>query len=221
MSISAQLAQNSKLYIAGSAASALNLVSCAVGYPTILTFLNATVATALLNGDVVTIAGCTGDDAALLNVVTTVTHKAIGATNTTFVVDIDTTGKTIVGTSATATPSAWIQIKELKAFKPSGASATKIDVTDLDSTAKEYRSGLVDNGTFSADIHILETDAGQIAALAQFVGSLTKNMKLVSPAKTRTFNATCLKFPTTPDSAVDSVQTGNAEWQINGSVTVS
>lgn len=221
MSIAAQLAQNSKLFISGSPASALNLVSCTAGYPTILTFLNATVATALVNGDYVTIAGVTGTDAALLNVSAVVTHKAIGATNTTFTVDIDTTGKTIVGTSATATPSAWIQIKEVKSIKPSGASATKIDVTDLDSQAKEYRSGLVDNGTFSADLMILESDPGQAACLAAFSASATKNFKFVTPAKTRTFNATLLKFPTAPDATVDGVQTGSLEGQINGVVTVS
>lgn len=221
MSIAAQLAQNSRLYIAGSPASALSLVSCTAGYPTILTFLNATVATALVNGDSVTIAGVTGTDAALLNVTTTVSHKAIGATNTTFTVDIDTTGKSITGTAATATPSAWIQVHQLKSIKPSGASTSKIDVTDLDSTAKEYRTGLVDHGTFSADVFILESDPGQAAVLAAFVASTVNVYKVVSPAKTRTFSASCTKFPTVPDSSVDSVQTGSAEWVISGTVAVS
>jgi len=221
MSIAAQLAQGSKLYIAGSAASALSLVSCTAGYPTILTFANATVATALMNGDYVTIAAVSGIDAALLNVSTVVSHKAIGVTNTTFTVDIDTTGKTIVGTSATATPTAWVQVKELKSLKPSGASASKIDVTDLDSTAKEYRSGLVDNGTFSADVNVLESDPGQAAVLAAFIAATVNTYKIVTPAKTRTFSATCLKFPTAPDLGVDSVQTGSAEWQISGAITVS
>lgn len=221
MSIAAQLAQGSRLYIAGSAASPLALVSCTAGYPTILTFANATVATALRNGDYVTIAAVSGADAALLNVSTVVSHKSIGATNTTFTVDIDTTGKTIVGTSATATPTAWVQVKELKSLKPSGASASKIDVTDLDSTAKEYRSGLVDNGTFSADVHILESDPGQAAVLAAFIAATVNTYKITTPAKTRTFSATCLKFPTSPDLAVDGVQTGSAEWQISGAITVS
>lgn len=221
MSIAAQLAQNSKLYIAGSAASALNLVSCTVGYPTILTFLNATVATALVNGDYVTIAACSGGDAALLNVATVVSHKAIGATNTTFTVDIDTTGKTIVGTSATATPTAWVQVKQVKGIKPSGASTTKIDVTDLDSTAKEYRTGLIDNGTFSCDVFILESDPGQAAVLVAFGASTVNQYKVVTPAKTRTFSASCLKWPTIPDAAVDGVQTGSADFVVSGTVVVS
>jgi hypothetical protein len=221
MSVAAQLAQNSKLYIAGTSASGLALVSCTAGFPTVLTFANATVATALNNGDNVVIAGVTGTDAATLNVTAVVTHKAIGATNTTFTVDINTTGKTIVGSAATATPSAWTQIKELKGIKPSGASASKIDVTDLDSTAKEYRTGIVDNGTFSADVFILESDAGQTAVLAAFNAATVNAYKIVTPGKTRTFNASCLKFPTVPDASVDGVQTGSAEWVISGAVTVS
>lgn len=221
MSISAQLAQGSKLYIAGSAAAALNLVSCTAGYPTILTFANATVATALMNGDYVTIAGVSGTNAATLNVSTVVSHKAIGVTNTTFTVDINTTGMTVVGTSATATPTAWIQVKEIKGIKPSGASSSKIDVTDLDSVAKEYRSGLVDHGTFSADINILESDPGQAACLAAFEASTVNQFKYTTPAKTRTFSATLLKFPTAPDATVDGVQVGSMEAQINGLITVS
>ena len=221
MSINAQLAQNSRLYIAGTSSSALNLVSCTVGYPTILTFLNATVATVLKNGDYVTIAGVTGTGNAALNTAAVVSHKSIGATNTTFTVDIDTSALTLTGTSATATPAAWIQVLEIKGIKPSGASSSKIDVTDLNSTAKEYRTGLIDNGTFDADVFILESDPGQTAVLAAFIASSVNQYKVVTPTKTRTFSASCLKFPTVPDAAVDGVLTGSASWVISGAVTVS
>lgn len=221
MSINAQLAQNSKLFVAGTAATPEVLTAITVGYPTIIAITGHA---GVANGDVVTFAGFTGADAAFLNGTTaSVKNYATGASNDTFAIDVNTVGKTItIDTGVTtATPTAWIQVKEVKSLKPSGASATKIDVTDLDSTAKEYRSGLVDNGTFSADIHVLESDPGQIAVLAAFIAATTNNYKVVTPAKTRTFNATCLKFPTSPDLAVDAVQTGSAEWQINGSITVS
>ena len=221
MSIEAQLAQGSKLYIAGSAAAPIDLVSATAGYPTVLTFLNADVATALLNGDSVTIAGVIGADAALLNGVHTVSHKAIGVTNTTFTVDVDTTGKTIDGTSATATPAAWIQVKEVKAIKPAGATSTSIDVTDLDSEAKEFRTGLTNNGTFTTDINVLETDAGQAAVLVAHQASSVDIYKVVTSAKTRTFSASCMKFPTIPDASVDGVQTGSIDFQISGVVAVS
>ena len=217
MSVNAQLAQGTKLFIAGTAGAAKNITAISPGFPTIIT----SNAHGLSNGDHVAITGIVG------TIGTDATNGLNGksftiknVTANTFCIEANTTGL-IYTSGGTATPSDWIQIKELKSIKPSGASASKIDVTDLGSTAKEYRSGLVDNGTFSADIHILESDPGQAAALAAFKSATTNNYKVVSPNKTRTFNATCLKFPTMPDSSVDGVQTGSAEWQINGEVAVS
>jgi hypothetical protein len=217
MSVNAQLAQNTKLYIAGSSGSAKTLTAASAGFPTILT----STAHGLVNGDIVAIAGITG------TIGTDATYGLNGKsftvkniTTNTFAIEANTTGLTYTS-GGTATPSAWIQVKEVKTIKSSGASASKIDVTDLDSTAKEYRAGLVDNGTFSSDVNILESDPGQAAVLAAFIAATVNNYKVVSPSKTRTFQASCLKFPTIPDSAVDGVQTGSAEWQISGSVTVS
>ena len=221
MSIDAQLAQNTKFYIAGTAATPEVITAITVGYPTVIAITGHA---GVANGDVVTFAAFTGADMALLNGISAVvTHYATGSTNDTFSVDINTVGKTItVDTGvSTATPTAWIQIKEVKGLKPSGASCSKIDVTDLLSTAKEYRTGLVDNGTFSADVFILESDVGQAAVLAAFNASTVDNYKVVSPAKTRTFTASCMKFPTMPDSNVDGVQTGSAEWVISGTIVVS
>lgn len=214
MSIAAQLAQGTTFFIAGAGGAAKNITAVAVGYPTIITSTSH----GLSNGDYVAIAGLTGADAALLN---GASHVITNVSTNTFAIQVNTIGKTITAGSGTATPAEWIEITEVKSIKPSGASATKIDVTDLKSTAKEYRTGLQDHGTFSCDIHILETDPGQVAALAAFAASTVNTYKIVSPAKTRTFSASCLKFPTVPDSAVDGVQTGTAEWQISGSITYS
>ncbi|MCL2761440.1 MAG: hypothetical protein FWD70_07330, partial [Desulfuromonadales bacterium] len=78
-----------------------------------------------------------------------------------------------------------------------------------------------DNSTLTVEIHILESDPGQTAVLEAFKSASTKNYKIESPGKTRTFNATCTKFPTVPEFAIDGVQTGSIEWQINGDVTVA
>jgi hypothetical protein len=217
MSVSAQLAQNSKLHIAGTSGAAKTITAISLGFPAIVT----STAHGLANGDYVAVAaivGTVGTDAT--NGLNGKSFVVKNVTANTFAIEANTTG--LVYTSGgTATPSTWIEIKEIKAIKPSGASATKIDVTDLSSTAKEYRAGLVDHGTLSADVFVLESDPGQAAALAQFQGSTVVQMKFVTPGKTRTFSSTCLKFPTAPDSSVDGVQTGSAEWQINGTITVS
>jgi len=217
MSINAQLAQLSKLYIASTAGGAKTISGGAAGNPTILT----STAHGLANGDVVAVASITG------TMGTDVTNGLNGksfvisnVTANTFCVNVNTLGLTYTS-GGTATPATWTQIKEIKSIKPGGASSSKIDVTDLDSTAKEYRSGLIDNGTFSADINVLESDAGQTAVLAAFLASTVNNYKFTSGTKVRTFAATCLKFPTAPDASVDNVLTGSCEWQISGTITVS
>lgn len=221
MSKAAQLAQGSKIYIAGSAASAEAITAVVCGYPTILSMTGHA---GVANGDVVTFGGAfAGADAALLDGKTAVaSHVATGATNDTFAVNIDTTGKTITSGTATATPAAWTQIKEIKSIKPGGAQASKIDVTDLDSAAKEFESGLIDNGTVSMEYFEKIDDPGQIAALAAFKASTVFSFKVVlNGGSIRTFDGVVLKFGTLPDAAVDGVQTGNFEIQISGAVTVS
>jgi len=217
MSVAAQLAQNSKLYVGGTGGAAKTITAAVAGFPTIIT----SAAHGMTNGDVcvfAAIVGTMGTDA--VNGLNGKTIVISNVTTNTFCVNVNTTGLTYTS-GGTATPNLWTIINEIKAIKPSGASASKIDVTDLNSAAKEYRAGLVDNGTISADVFILESDPGQAAALAQFIASTVLQYKFVTPAKTRTFSATCLKFPTAPDASVDNVQTGSAEWQINGSITVS
>ena len=218
MSVSAQLAQGMKLYIAGTGGAAKTITAAAPGFPTILT----STAHGLANGDVIAVAaivGTMGTDAT--NGLNGQSYVVQNVTANTFCIQANTTGLTYTS-GGTATPNTWTQITQLKGIKPSGAQASKIDVSDLDSTAKEYRAGLVDNGSFSVDIFILETDAGQAACLAAFQASTANNYKAVSAqGKTRTFMATCLKFPTVPEATVDGVQIGTAEWQISGAVTVS
>lgn len=221
MSIAAQLAQGSTFHVSGTAATPEVVTAVTVGYPTIIAITGHA---GVANGDVITIAGFTGADAATLNGLTAVVKNyATGATNDTFALDINTVGKTITVNAGvtTVTPTAWIKIGQVKSIKPSNATAPQIDVTDLDSTAKEYLTGLVDNGTFGADCLILESDVGQAAVKAAFDASLSKSYKVTTPAKTRTFSASCTKFPTLPDLSVDGVQMGSMEFKISGAITIS
>jgi hypothetical protein len=221
MSIGAQLAQGSKIYIAGSAAAAIALTGVTPGNPTMFV---STGHTGIANGDVITFDGnFAGADAALLNGKTGVVHHyTTGVTNDTFAVDINTLGKTITIGTAHATPAAWTQITQIKSIKPGGAQASKIDVTDLDSFAKEFESGLIDNGAVSMEYFEKIADPGQLAALAAFAGSTINSYKVtLTGGSTRTFSAACLKFGTIPDAAVDGVQTGSFELQISGTVTRS
>jgi hypothetical protein len=114
-----------------------------------------------------------------------------------------------------------VQIKEVKGIKPSGGSASVIDVTDLDSTAKESRTGLQDHGTLSLDIHILESDPGQTACVAAFAGSTSNTYVVDTGIKTYTFDGSITKWPTVPDATVDGVLVGTAEIKLSGAVTVA
>lgn len=218
MSVAAQLAQLSKFYIAGSAGAAKTISGAAPGYPTIIT----ATAHGLANGDVTTFASIVGtlgtDSTNGLNGKTLVISNV---TANTFCVNANTTGLTYTS-GGTATATAWTQIKEMKAFKPGGATASTIDVTDLDSLAKEFRTGLVDNGTFSIDTHPLQADPGQDAVLAAFSASSVNSYKLVvNGGNTFTFSASVTKYPTVPDGQVDGVLTGTTEWKISGAVVKS
>ena len=52
-------------------------------------------------------------------------------------------------------------------------SSSKIDVTDLDSTAKEYLVGLVDNGSFTIPLNYLTFGQTGAAAQATFLAQAT------------------------------------------------
>jgi hypothetical protein len=218
MSKAAQLAQKSRMYIASTAGAAKTITAVSIGYPAVVT----STAHGLANGDVVVIAalvGTIGTDATNgLNGKTYVINHVLANS---FVIEANTTG--LVYTSGgTATPNTWTQIKELKAIKPGGASTSKIDVSDLDSDAAEYRVGLVDNGTLSADGFDSVTDAGQTAVLAAFNAQTVNTYKLaLTGGSTRTFDAVVTKFGTLPDVAVNGVQTQSVEWQISGAVVRS
>lgn len=203
-------AQGSKLEIAGTAGSAKTITAVAVGFPTILT----SAAHGLVNGDVVTLAGLTGADAALLNgQVAVVKYKS---TNT-IAVDIDTTGKTITA-AGSFTPNTWQKIENLVSFKGFDGQASELDVTDLDSTAKEFMLGLQDWGTFSFDVNRDMNDAGQQAVDASKRAGTQKAYKLTLPnGKTKTFNAYCKNSPL--EGGVDQVlKTSGVTLRITGDV---
>jgi hypothetical protein len=207
-------AQGSKFYIGTGTGGAKTISAVTVGNPTIVT----ATAHGFSNGDVVTLAGFTGADAATLNGQTVVVKNV---TTNTFAFDIDTTGKTITIGTVTATPVTWTQIKNLKSFTGLDGSPSDIDITNLDSTAKEYTPGLVDNGMFSGEVDRDQSDAGQLAFDAARVAGTTKNFKLVFPSSvaTATFSGYVKKFGLA--GGVDQVLKTPFDIRITGAVSWS
>ena len=217
MSVNAQLARGTKIFIQGTGGAAKNITAAAPGFPTILT----SSAHGLKNGDIVAIAaiaGTLGTDAT--NGLNGKTFVVQNVTANTFAVQANTVGLTYTS-GGTATPSNWVQVKEVKGINPAGAQVSTVDVTDLDSAAMEYMAGLPDNGTLSIEINILESDPGQAACLAKFLASETANFKIDTATKSRTFNGLITSWPTIPEAVVNGVQVGSAQIQVNGAVTVA
>jgi Lambda phage tail tube protein, TTP len=203
-------AQGSKLYIATGTGGAKNITDVTVGYPTLLT----SAAHTFTNGDVITLAGLTGADAALLN-----GQKAVVkyATTNTYAVDIDTTGKTITAGAGTATPALWTKVSNLKDFSGFDGSASDIDVTNLDSDAMEFRPGLVDNGSFTVNVDQDNADAGQLACRAAQIARTVEQFKLELPnADAATFEGYVKKFGT--GGGVNAVVKSPVEIKITGAV---
>lgn len=208
----ATVSQGTKVEIGTGVGAAKNVTAIALGNPTILT----SAAHALANGDVVTLGGFTGNDAATLNTKTCVVKNV---TVNTFAVDIDTTGKTIVGTAATATPVSWTEIKEIYDVNPDGGESGEIDTTHLQSTAKEFMTGLKDWGSISMDMAWLFDDAGQLALLEAQAAASKKDFKITySNSKTATFEG-YVKNVSGPTASVDDKLTGAASIKISGTVT--
>jgi predicted secreted protein len=61
--------------------------------------------------------------------------------------------------SADGSPPSFSNIPEIKTIGGPDGSAPTIDVTDLDSTAREYVLGLKDEGTFSLGINYIPANA--------------------------------------------------------------
>ena len=210
MSSSAISAQGSVIAIGTGSGAAKTLTAIALGNPTILTCA----AHGLANGDVVTLAGLTGTDSATLNG-QSVSVRNI--TTNTFAINIDTTGKTITA-SGTATSSVFTNVANVRTFSGFDGAASEIDVTNLDSIAKEFRLGLSDPGQFTFEIDYDSANAGHIALRARQTSGVLSNFKLTLPnGGVITFFAYVKKFSL--GGGVDAVAKTSVDLRITGSIT--
>lgn len=206
-------AQGSTLHIATGTGGAKNITAIALGYPTILTVA----AHGFLNGNVQDLAGLTGADAALLNGKSFVVQS--GTANT-FAIDVDTTGKTITVGAGTATPVTYTKINGVTSFSGLDGSPSDLDVTDLDSTAMEYISGLKDEGKFGFEMKTIKADAGQLSLRAARASGAVAGLKLTLPdTSVATFSVLVKSIPT--GGGVNAVLKGSVDTKISGPVVWS
>jgi len=135
------------------------------------------------------------------------TSSAISAQGTTFSIDTASSG------SATYTA-----IGNIKTFSGFDGSSSEIDVTNLSSSAKEYRLGLEDNGQFAIELDRDFADAGQTALLAARDSQAGKSFKLLlSNGEYATFTGYVKKF--SMSGGVDQVVKSSVDIRISGAVT--
>jgi len=216
MTINGIVAAGTKFEIESGTGGAKTITDIALGYPTILT----SVAHALLNGDVVTLALFAGDDAAVLNGKTAIVKYV---TDDTFAIAIDTTGLTITDNTdtATATPETWTEIGEVVDWDGPSESAAEIDMSHLQSVAKEVKMGIPDSGTFTFTVNWHPQGTGQLALQTARAGSLEKDFKITySDLSTETFSGFVLGFPRS-GGGVDDKVVGNVTIRITGATDIT
>jgi hypothetical protein len=138
------------------------------------------------------------------------TSSAISAQGTTFA--INDTG--------TVEAPVWTKVKNIKSYSGFDGSATELDATDLDSTAKETLLGLQDWGSFSVDVNLDYADPGQAAMLASKRASTLKQYKLTLPnGYTHTFSASVKSFPIA--GGTDALLNNTIAMTISGDVVTA
>ncbi|AXE31636.1 MULTISPECIES: phage tail tube protein [Chromobacterium] len=112
----------------------------------------------------------------------------------------------------------FVQIKEIQSYSGFDGKASELDVTTLDSTAKEKRKGLKDNGGFQFELNRVLDDPGQLLLDAAQNEDQPRRFKLELPnGKSATFSALVMSFDL--KGGVDAVLKGSATLSISGAVT--
>lgn len=120
-----------------------------------------------------------------------------------------------------ASPEVFTTIAEVLRCGPIGSTNPEVDVTNLDSTAKEYIAGLADGNTVDFDLNWVVGNTQQEALRTAVAAGSTKHLKMIwqtSPNTTADFQLVMLQFEiaeTTPEAQVSASCSG----RISGSIT--
>ena len=122
-----------------------------------------------------------------------------------------------------ASPQVYTTIAEVLRCGPIGSSNPEVDVTNLDSTAKEYIAGLADGNTVDFDMNWIAGNTQQESLRTSQAAGSTVNLRMVwqtSPNTTAQFDLVLLTFElgeTTPESQIMA----SASGRISGSIVWS
>lgn len=132
--------------------------------------------------------------------------------------------------SATDSPQAYTAITELYDIGGPDGSANEIDVSDLDSTAREFRMGLKDSGTLTFGLNYIPTNTQHnllrttwtARTIAYFQMIFTDDDATTSPVTTATiWSFSAYVQSLSISNSVDGKTEGSVTLRITGDITQS
>lgn len=139
--------------------------------------------------------------------------EALQLTVSATLTDVASASKTLTGKAT---------IGEIKSFNGPGGQSSDIDITTLESTAKEFLQGLQDEGEFSFDANLDPADVGQIFCRAARTAQAQRGFEVIladADATTFEFDANVKGFSVS--GGVDDVVKAAISLRISGPVTWS
>lgn len=137
------------------------------------------------------------------------------------------TTSAVLGSGATlqlgsgASPQVYTTIAEVLRCGPIGSTNPEVDVTNLDSTAKEYIAGLADGNNVEFSMNWIAGNSQQQSLRSSQAAGSTVNLKMTWPNSSATiavFDLVMLQFElseTTPEAQISASVSG----RISGSVS--
>lgn len=136
---------------------------------------------------------------------------------------LDSQGMVIQWEDTTGSPnSVYTTIPEVSEMSGPGGQASEIDVTDLSSSAKEFRMGLQDEGQISLTMNWIPSNAVHSGLRTDRANQAIRNFKIIftdSPQTTWSFTAFVLGLETS--AGVDDVVKATVTLRVSGSITES
>lgn len=117
--------------------------------------------------------------------------------------------------------NAFIAIPNVRTFSDfAGGEASDVDVTHLQSAAKEYRSGLVDNGVFTLELDYNRDEAGHERLRALQAARTVEQFRITfSDGSIATFDGLVKRFSIS--GGVDDVLRASVSIRITGAVAIA
>jgi hypothetical protein len=126
----------------------------------------------------------------------------------------------VISYKSVDSPITYTAIPEVSNIQGPGGQANEIDVTDLDSTAKEFRMGLQDEGSITLDIMYIPGNAAHAALRAARAAQALTGFQIAftdSPVTLWQFNGFVLGFEIS--NSVDDVTKASVTIRVSGAVT--